>query len=221
MRIQFALTPHAAVRQRRDDEASLKDFPHPRRLVLIGGPTLYWKLAEEQMVAAVRRLMDKAAAEGGSVLAIGSPRTPRDLLPAIGPLFQSTSVPALLLPSEGSPTYSALVAAADEIFVTADSVAMVADAVTTGKPVGLIPIEKSALGSMVMASMDRLRPGRRLYPRDLRFFWRALEEQGYAGTLDAPRAISPPDYLELVADRVRLLFEQPRPPATGARGSDR
>jgi mitochondrial fission protein ELM1 len=165
--------------------------------------------------------MDKAAAEGGSVLAIGSPRTPRDLLRAIGPLFQSTSVPILLVPSEGSPTYSALVAAADEIFVTADSVAMVADAVTTGKPVGLIPIEKSALGSMVMASMDRLRPGRRLYPRDLRFFWRALEEQGYAGTLDAPRAISPPDYLELVADRVRLLFEQPRPPATGARGSDR
>ena len=28
-----------------------------------------------------------------------------------------------------------------------------------------------------MSVMDRLRPGRRLYPRDLRFFWAALKEQ--------------------------------------------
>ena len=77
----------------------------------------------------------------------------------------------LFEPGDGPPAYPALIEAADEIFVTADSVAMVADAVTTGKPVGLVPIAKSRLGKLVMAIMDRLRPAQRLYPRDLRFFW--------------------------------------------------
>jgi hypothetical protein len=57
-----------------------------------------------------------------------------------------------------------------------------------------------------MAVMDRLRPGKRLYPRDLRFFWRALDEAGLGGTLQAPKASSPPDYAALVAERVRRLL---------------
>ena len=106
------------------------------------------------------------------------------------------------------------------MFVTADSVAMVADAVTTGKPVGMVPIAKSGLGRVGSALMDRLRPGKRLYPRDLRFFWAALDEPAMAGRWTAPKASSPPDYAALVAERVRRLLEQP-PPATNARDSGR
>src|SRR5207302_4835207 len=97
------------------------------------------------------------------------------LLGAVRRKLESSFVPFLFEPGDGPPGYPALIEAADEIFVTADSVAMVADAVTTGKPVGVIPIAKSRLGEVVMRAMDRLRPGRRLYPRDLRFFWAALE----------------------------------------------
>jgi hypothetical protein len=129
-------------------------------------------------------------------------------------------VPFLFEPGDGPPAYRAVIEAADEIFVTADSVAMVADAVTTGKPVGLIPIAKSELGRIVMAIMDRLRPGRRLYPRDLRFFWAALEEAGLGGSLSHPKASSSPDYAALVAERVRRLLEQPAGPATIDRDSD-
>jgi len=219
-RIPFALSPNVA---RAVDEAelrSLERFSRPRRLLLLGGPTLYWELPVSQIIASVRRLIELAARDGGSVLAVGSPRTPVDLLSSVASELKKSAVPSLLAPNEGPPSYRALIEAADEIFVTTDSVAMAADAVMTGKPVGLVPIAMSPLGRVVMGAMDRLRPGQRLYPRDLRFFWAALKDHGYGGTIEAPKASSPPDFAELVAERVMRLLEQP-PPATAGRDSGR
>ena len=142
-----------------------------------------------------------------------------EVLGAVHSTLDASPTPFLFEPGEGPPSYAALVEAADEIFVTADSVAMVADAVTTGRPVGLIPIAKSPLGRVTMDVMDRLRPGRCVYPRDLRFFWAALKDHGFGGTIEAPKASSPPDYAVIVAERVRQLLKQPRPPATAARDS--
>jgi len=213
LRIPFALT--------QSDRALLNAYPRPRRLFLIGGPTLYWQLPIDQMVAAVRRLLARAEADGGSVLALGSPRTPVELLAAVRGTLESSSVPFLFEPGDGPPAYPAVIEAADEIFVTADSVAMVADAVMTGKPVGLVPIAKSRFGRIMMGMMDRLRPGRRLRPRDLRFFWAALQAEGFGGTLEEPKASSPPDYAWLVAERVRRLLAQPAPPATNGRDNGR
>jgi hypothetical protein len=217
MRIPFALTPHRAREVERSDRDLLSAYPQPRRLFLIGGPTLYWELPIEGVVAAVRQLQK----ESGSILAVGSPRTPVEVLEAVRQTLEASPVPFLFEPGDGPPAYPALIEAADEIFVTADSVAMTADAATTGKPVGLVPIAKSGLGRLVMGVMDRLRPGKRLRPRDLRFFWAALREEGFGGTLDAPKASDPPDYAELVAERVRRLLAQPAPPATNGRDSDR
>jgi mitochondrial fission protein ELM1 len=221
LRIPFALTPHRARDVEQSDRQLLSAYPLPRHLLLIGGPTLYWDLPTERVRAAVKHLQDKARASGGCVLAVGSPRTPADLLGSVREALEASSVPFLFEPGDGPPAFPALIEAANDIFVTADSVAMVADAVTTGKPVGLIPIDKSRLGRFVMATMDRLRPGKRLYPRDLRFFWAALEEAGYGGTLQEPKASSAPDYAKIVADRVRRLLEQPPRPATGGRDSAR
>src|SRR5437868_1379147 len=221
LRIPFALTPHAAREIDPSDRALLGAYPEPRRLLLIGGPTLYWELPIDDMVSAVRQLLERAHTDGGSVLALGSPRTPVELLAAIRQTLEASSVPFLFEPGDGPPAYPAVIEAADEIFVTADSVAMVADAVMTGKPVGLVPIAKSGFGRLVMRFMDRIRPGRRLYPRDLRFFWAALREEGFGGTLREPKASRPPDYAQLVAERVRRLLEQPAPLATSARGSAR
>jgi mitochondrial fission protein ELM1 len=221
LRIPFALTPHAARPIEQSDRDLLNAYPQPRRLLLIGGPTLYWQLPVDGMVAAVKDLLDKCHADGGSILAVGSPRTPVEILGAVRRTLESSFVPFLFEPGDGPPAYSALIEAADEIYVTADSVAMAADAVTTGKPVGVIPIAKSKLGEAVMRLADWLRPGERLYPRDLRFFWAALAEKGFGGTLDAPRASTPPHYAQIVAERVMRLLEQPPRPATNAPDSDR
>ena len=221
VRIPFALSPHVSREIDRADAELVGAYPAPRRLFLIGGPTLYWHLPVEEMVAAVGRLIDAAASEGGSILAVGSPRTPPELLMAVRERLEASSAPFLFVPGDGPPAYAALVAAADSIFVTADSVAMVADAVTSGKPVGLVPVAKSSLGRVVMAVMDRLRLGKRLFPRDLRYFWAALKDHGFTGTLDTPKASRPPDYAALVADRVRRLLERPNRSATGSRDSAR
>ncbi len=221
LRIPFALTPHTPREVAQADLEGLRSLPSPRRLLLLGGPTLYWELPPVEIVGALRHLLDDAVTRGGSVLAVGSPRTTPDLLAAVANELRSTSVPHLLAPREGSPSYRALIETADELYVTADSVAMTADAVMTGKPVGLIPIAKSPLGRTVMKVSDRLRPGERLYPRDLRFFWAALNNQGIAGTLEEPKATNMPDYAQFVADRVRQLLEQPPQQATNDRDNAR
>jgi mitochondrial fission protein ELM1 len=221
IRIPFALSPHRAREVDPSDRQMLEAFPHPRRLFLVGGPTFYWELSEKRILRAIRRLVRTAAWGGGSVLVVGSPRTPPDLLAEVGRELDDSTVPTLLAPIEGPPAYAALIEAADEIYVTADSVAMVADAVNSGKPVGIVPIAKSRLGKAVMRVADVVRPDKRLFPRDLRFFWAAIREIGVTGTIDEPRAIAPHDYTADIAGRVRRLLKQPAAQARAAPDSDR
>jgi mitochondrial fission protein ELM1 len=221
VRIPFALSPLTNSATDPDELAPLLAFPRPRRLFVIGGPTLYWELPVPKMLAALRRLIAVAERGGGSVLAIGSPRTPQPLLNAVAVELGRAKVDAFIAPREGKPSYRAMIEAADQIHVTADSVAMVADAVNTRKPVGIVPISKSWLGRLVMAAADRVRPRKRLFPRDLRFFWDALEEHGFGGTIEAPLASDPPDFTAEIAERVRRLLELPPLPAKADRDSDR
>src|SRR5689334_360253 len=53
MRIPFALTPHRAREVDEPDRELLAAYPRPRRLLLLGGPTLYWQLPVEQMTKSV------------------------------------------------------------------------------------------------------------------------------------------------------------------------
>src|SRR3954447_25305702 len=91
MRIPFALTPHRAREVEQSDRDLLNAYPQPRRLFLIGGPTLYWELPVEPIIAAVRQLQK----EGGSILAIGSPRTPVEVLESVRRTLEGSSVPFL------------------------------------------------------------------------------------------------------------------------------
>jgi len=221
VRIPFALSPHGGREVDQGDRDLLAAYPHPHRLLLIGGPTLYWQLPVDDIVKAIRRLVNDAEANGGSVIAVGSPRSPVELLTAARAELESSAVPFLFVPNDGPPAYPALIEAADEIYVTADSVAMVADAVNTRKPVGIVPIAKSLLGRIVIAIADLVRPGKRLFPRDLRFFWASLQEHGFGGTIDAPKASDPPDFTEEIAERVRQLLKTPQRLTEVDRDSDR
>ena len=221
VRIPFALSPHRAREIDQADRDLLEAYPRPRRLLLIGGPTLYWQLPVVGITAAVGQLLRSAEMDGGSIIAVGSPRSPGDLLAAVRSTLECSDVPFLFAPNDGPPAYRALIEAADEIYVTADSVAMVADAVNTRKPVGIVPIAKSGLGRIVMAATDRMRPGKRLRPRDLRFFWDSLREHRFGGTIDAPRASDPPDFTAQIAERVRRLLKLLPEPAKAGRDSGR
>jgi mitochondrial fission protein ELM1 len=190
MRIPFALT-------RRIGEAPFDGAPRPLRLLILGGPTLYWRFDPTMVRNAVAKLLDAAAREGGSLIVIASPRTPATSLNAV--------TGARVVQPGSPPSYASLLAGADQLFVTADSVAMVSDAIATGKPVGLIPIEPTLAGRAYMAVLPR---GTRMRPRDLRFIWKALADQQLVGTMDEPPSGSPPDINAMVADRVRALLSE-------------
>ena len=196
MRIPFALTRTVPVEP-------FTAPPEPRRLLILGGPTLYWRFDRGALVDAVKRLIDAAVDDGGSLIVVASPRTPSNIFTDVERRLRDAKIPTLAVPVGGVPSYAALLAGADQLFVTADSVAMVSDAIATGKPVGILPIAPTALGSAYSAM---LRSGIRMRPRDLRFFWKALAEEKLVGTVDQPRTGSIPDLNARVVPRVKTLL---------------
>lgn len=205
--------PLALIRQRansgagRQAEAISVPFESPRSLLVLGGPSLYWMLRPEGVSAALSCLIDHAVAHDGSVLVVGSPRTPREVLDAVEAQLATAPCAAKLVPIDGPPTYQQLLQFADRIFVTADSVAMVSEAVASAKPVGLVAICPTLAGRAHMSLMDWLRPGERLYPRDLRFFWKTLAELDLVGTVQQPVHGRVPDVTAEVAERVLRLID--------------
>jgi len=196
MRIPFALT-------RNIPAEPFTALLAPRRLLILGGPTLYWRFDRSVLLGAVKCLIDAAADNGGSLIVVASPRTPSNIFADVERTLRDTEVPTLAVPVGGAPSYAALLAGADQLFVTADSVAMVSDAIITRKPVGMVPIVPTALGSAYSAMLGS---GIRMRPRDLRFFWKALAEEKLVGTVDQPRSGSIPDLNAGVVARVTGLL---------------
>lgn len=204
VRISFAL---GGTEAQPTNDPILAALPSPRRLLIVGGPNIYWKLDEPAVLNALASIIEDAARQGGSVLVTISPRTPPPLAAKIADVLEQTEVPTLLAAPGEAPSYPALLAAADSIQVTADSVAMVSDAIWTGKPMALVPIRKKLVAAVIMGVMDRLRPGRPVYPQDLRFFWRALEAIGVGHQLVRPRVPGERQRHEVV-ERVRSLLQR-------------
>ena len=209
LRVTYALTRAATFAPDAADAAQLAQLPHPCALLIVGGPSLYWRVDSARTVETITAMLDEAHLQGGSVIVATSPRTPRKLRDRIAPLLQASNVPTILAGPGERPSYASLLRAADSIRITADSVSMVSDAIWTGKPVALVPVGKSLLGSLGSAVMGAFQPGRKVYPQDLRFFWRALEHVGVTDQLATP-AISTNDELRTMIKRARPLIE-PRP----------
>lgn len=159
------------------ESALIERWPRPHLLLSLGGTAPMWRLDMMALGDALRTLTDRVRTSGGTVIAIGSPRTPEAALD----LVRSTDGVVLIEPDQLR--YPVALADADEHFVTADSVSMISEAILTGKPVGLIPVEPDARGR------------RRLGPdpattriRDPRRFWRDVEKRGLVGTVDKPKS---------------------------------
>jgi mitochondrial fission protein ELM1 len=210
----------------------LQDFPAPRLALILGGNSWPWRLHPTDAEAACRALLARAGAQGGSVLAISSRRTPDAVERRVQAVLAEAAVPTAFLGGPGAENpYSALLALADELAVTADSAAMLSDAVATGKPVGLVPIHSAGPGAAWLRLMRVLRiadtgegeaspilhaagrawgmlvrRGLAGWPRDLWFFWRMLDHHGLVGEVDAPAQGQPPAVAEMAAARIRRLL---------------
>jgi uncharacterized protein len=176
------------------DEQAFLDRAGRYRLVAIGGATKYWRLPEGAIVEAIKRPFD------GTIVAVTSRRTD----PAIVERLRSAPV---TLVDGASPRFALLLDRAAEVFVTGDSVSMISEAVMTGKPVAIIPIEQDEKGRKKLgpAPQERGPDARR---RDLRRFWNYLIDKGMVGTLETgPKAASSvPDPNGTAAAAVKSLF---------------
>ncbi len=163
----------------REESEWLAKLPRPHRLLLIGGHTFMWALQPRTVARAATRLKAKA---DGSVIAVSSARTAEPAAEAVADALNESQH---ALVRGHFPRYPTLLADADEIYVTADSVAMISDAIATGRPVGLVEPEATVAGRIFYATAKLGVP---VPVRDVHRFWSSILTQGLAGTVDKPIA---------------------------------
>jgi mitochondrial fission protein ELM1 len=224
------VTPERLEAEARRWQARLAHLPRPLTALLVGGSSGPYIFTPEAAARLGRQAAARAAGRGGALLVTTSARTGSEATAAleaslVGPHFFHRWQAG----AEDNP-FHAFLALADEIIVTADSVSMLSEAVSTGKPVWLFDIEEGRFamraeegqggglppigwrGRTLDATLFRLlvnhAPPR--FARDLRVVHRQLLESGRVRWLGEGEAVKPAAPAEAglarAAARVRGLF---------------
>ncbi|NDC58952.1 MAG: nucleoside-diphosphate sugar epimerase [Alphaproteobacteria bacterium] len=120
----------------------LPALPGPRMAVLIGGKSKRQDISARRARLIAQDLAALKMETGGSLLVTLSRRTGARARKAFEVALKPHA--ALYFEGEGPNPYFAMLAAADVILVTADSVNMAAEAAATGKPILLLPVDGTA-----------------------------------------------------------------------------
>jgi mitochondrial fission protein ELM1 len=196
-RLPLALTAKRPDRPTNDERAWFAARPRPHRLLIAGGPTFMWTLRPKDIAKAAGCLRSGTKREGGTVIAVTSPRTPSSVAEALRRVLGSDLVDG------GFPSYHALLGDADDITVTGDSVLMVSESIMTGKPTQLIAPSMTLAGKLLYFCA-RL-TGRWVLVRDLRRFWKELERQRLIGA-SAPAGRTQVQPLDLAVSAIRKII---------------
>lgn len=178
IKLPVGISTASKLEPNREESAWLDRLPRPHRLLLIGGDTFMWRLRPQALASAASALKRQP----GGVIAVRSHRSNKAMLDAVAGALKG-SEHALVW--GGFPRYPVLLQDADEIHVTADSAAMISDAVATGKKVGLVLPDRNLAGRLFYA-LAKL--GLPVPVRDIRRFWTSVQSQGLAGTVERPIA---------------------------------
>jgi mitochondrial fission protein ELM1 len=179
-----------------EEQAYLDSRPRPHLLLSLGGTAPMWRLHIAALGEAAANLAERAAAAGGTLIVVGSPRTPGEAWQAVLEATQASGNVAIVA---SEVRYPVLLGDADEQFVTADSVSMISEAVLTGKPVGLIPVEPDARGRRHFEGSDPAST----QVRDPRRFWADVSSRGLVGTVEEPKRGEVEDPVETAVAAVK------------------
>lgn len=161
-------------------------LPSPRIAVLIGGSNAVYQLTPREMAPLAEQLA-ALVTNKGSLMITPSRRTGDDNLALLQQALASS--PAYIWDGKSANPYYGMLGLADVILVTCDSVNMVSEACTTGKPVYVIDL---AGGS------DKFRR-----------FHQSVRDDGlcrpFTGTIE-PYSYTPLDDVGLVAARIREML---------------
>ncbi len=119
---------------RKTSDPQLAALAAPRIAMILGGPSTHHRYSqanEQELAAIARRLAD----QGLSVMVTGSRRTPQSTLAAVKAALADAPGRHFIWDGTGDNPYVAMLALAESILVTGDSVNMMAEAVATGTPV--------------------------------------------------------------------------------------
>ena len=141
--------------QGRDDFPLLAQLPRPRVALLIGGPSPHWSLDDSTFAATLNAIAASVHAQGGSLLATASRRTPETWRSALRPAVAQGPGVCWINANDGDNPYPGLLGWADRIVATADSVNMLSEACATYAPVFALGGER--LDGRPRGFLERLR----------------------------------------------------------------
>jgi mitochondrial fission protein ELM1 len=134
------LTPERLATARTAPDPRIAALPGPVVGLLVGGDSRHFRFSERD-IAALAAAVSGQLAEGWSVAATLSRRTPAPLAQALRAICdleregRGRAPRAFLWEGEGENPYLSLLACSDALLVTGDSVNMVSEAAATGTPV--------------------------------------------------------------------------------------
>ncbi|HEV2531971.1 mitochondrial fission ELM1 family protein [Phenylobacterium sp.] len=166
----------------------LAHLPRPLTGVLLGGPTKNSPFGQAEAALLLERLTTLGRATGGGAAIVASRRTPDEALAVFTAAARSD--PALWVwDGAGDNPYAGVLAIADRLVVTGDSVSMISEALATPHPVEIFT-----------ATVRRRHEG----------FIQTLVDRGYARLFDGAESASGPrprlDATEDAAREVRKLL---------------
>ena len=132
------VTPERLAKDFEAFKARIAPLPRPRVAVLVGGKSKAFDISPTTAHALADQIARMVEGVGGSVLLTTSRRTPaaaKAILTA-----RLSALPGVLWDGEGENPYFAFLAAADVIVATEDSINMVAEAASTGKPIHIASV---------------------------------------------------------------------------------
>ncbi|TXI23951.1 MAG: nucleoside-diphosphate sugar epimerase [Ottowia sp.] len=138
---------------------ALLALPRPRIVVLVGGPTRHAPWTAEALQTHLESLRQRVRSEGGSLLATISRRTPAAVVDALR--AQLRDLPGLLWDGNGANPYPGMLACADTLVCTPDSVNMLSEACATTAPVQVL--EARCADGKIAAFLDALRERGRIH----------------------------------------------------------
>lgn len=146
----------------RQEFSALGQQRGPRTAVLIGGPTSATPVDPGALEALFRSLDASVAEDGGSLLICGSSRTPRAWATLVRERYRDGRHALWFDASDGLNPYAGVLAWADRIVATPDSVNMISEACSTSAPV-FIAEPRCASGRVAaflqsLVAIGRIRP---------------------------------------------------------------
>lgn len=152
--------------------STFDELPRPRFAVIVGGDSGPFTLGTKAAARLGREASQLARAHGGSLLVSTSARTSADAANALQAAITAPHYFYRWHSGDGENPYMGILAWADRLIVTADSIAMLSEACATGKPVSMFDL--GGMRNLEDEAHRDFRLGGTLYAVLLRWFWQPL-----------------------------------------------